>query len=430
MVRAGVWSDPYKRRWLGWAALAASFILVSFHRVSTTVIAGDLMRAFEATGAELGLLHASFYYIYAVLQVPAGALVDRAGVRKVASLGTIVMSFGAVGFGLSGSYLGGFLSRGLIGLGGSVLYLAVLRYCANWYRADEYATMVGLTIAGSGLGALLASTPFAVAVEGYGWRPSIVGLGGIGLFVAVSIYLAAHHTPERAGLRSIAGVPSAPTVSFSSLVSDTKRVLSDRGMWVLGILLFVTVGASFTVFGLWAIPYMVQSYGISVEHASLYVLIANLGFLTGPPTIGWLSDRIEQRAGFVLVASAVFITVYGTIVTLGTPPLLLVGLLFFLSKFMGGGFSLVYTLAKERHPTEMSGVAVGTVNSMGWLGAAIYPTAMGAILDFYWTGETVAGARQYTLFGYRIAFALVAVSGVIVLLGAIWVYLEEKRDRS
>ena len=90
------WSNPRSRRWLIWVALAAAFLLVNLHRLSTAVLADRLMAAFDATGVELGTLHAAFFYIYATLQLPAGVLVDRVGTRWTAAVGLVVMNLGVV----------------------------------------------------------------------------------------------------------------------------------------------------------------------------------------------------------------------------------------------------------------------------------------------------------------------------------------------
>ncbi|PSQ11149.1 MFS transporter, partial [Halobacteriales archaeon QS_5_70_15] len=111
-----VWTDPRRRRWIGWIVLAAGFTLFSFHRVSTSVIADDLMRAFDATGTELGVLHSSLFYIYALMQVPAGVLADRFGTRRVATVGTLLMGAGVVAFAVSDGYALAFASRATIGL--------------------------------------------------------------------------------------------------------------------------------------------------------------------------------------------------------------------------------------------------------------------------------------------------------------------------
>ena len=59
-----------QRRALLWGLLAGGFLLVNFHRTATAVLADTLAATFDATGAELGSLHASFFYIYAALQLP------------------------------------------------------------------------------------------------------------------------------------------------------------------------------------------------------------------------------------------------------------------------------------------------------------------------------------------------------------------------
>lgn len=420
-----VWSDPLKRRWIGWILLTGVFILGSFHRVSTTVIADELMRAFSTTGAQLGLLHASFFYIYAALQLPAGALIDRAGVRKIAVAGALFMSLGSFVFALSGSFAVGFLGRGIIGLGSSVIYLTVLRYCANWYRPDELATLNGLTIAGSGLGALVAATPFAIVVGLLGWRRSIVGVGLVGVALVALIYLLVSDTPRAAGFSPIEGVSSSTSVSFSTVRRNVEQVVRDAGTWMLGLILFFALGVSFTVLGLWAVPYFVHSYDVSVTQASNYVFLAQLGFLLGPPAFGWLSDRFHQRTYLVIAASVLFTLAYAVLAVTGVPPLIVAGGLLFLVQLMNGGFALSYIVAKERHPEEASATAMGAINSIGWLGAAIYPAIMGAVLDVFWAGKTVAGARVYTLLGYRAAFAIATVSGVLIVVCAIWIHYDE-----
>jgi sugar phosphate permease len=423
-------SNPYRRRWLGWGLLVAAFFLVSLHRVSTAVLSEQLMQAFDTTGTSLGLLHSSFFYLYAAFQVPAGLLTDRYGARAIAAGGTALMSVGALGFGLSGTYALAFLGRLLVGLGASVLFVAVLRFAANWFRPDEFGTMTGATFTVGIFGGLAATTPLAIAISTLGWRTTLLGLGLFGLAVAVGVVLLAHDTPDDAGLEPIDNVPERPEVDASDLKRYTTDALREPETWLLGVMLFFMTGVGITIFGLWGIPYLVQTYGISVTEASVYLLVGNVGGMVGPTLFGWLSDRLGRRTELIVISAVVFAATWGIFALFGAIPLLLVGAIFLFGRILRGGIPLAYTVMKERHPEGASGTVVGIVNTMGWVGAAVFPVVLGAALDAYWTGQMVNGTRVYSETGYRVAFAISVAAGVVSILCAVALHLRTRDERS
>jgi len=423
-------SNPYRRRWLGWGLLVGSFFLVSLHRTSTAVLSEQLMQSFDTTATSLGLLHSSFFYLYAAFQVPAGLLTDRYGARAIAAAGTVLMSLGALAFGLATTYALAFFGRLCIGLGASVLFVAVLRFCANWFRPDEFGTMTGVTFSVGILGGLAATTPLAIAVTTVGWRPSMIGLGAIGLAAAVGIALFSHDSPSKAGLPPIEDVPDRPDVTSAATL---KRYVADAvrepETWLLGTMLFFMTGIGITIFGLWGIPYLVQTHDISVTRASVYLLLGNVGGMIGPTLFGWLSDRSGKRTGLIVLSTVIFGLTWGVFAFLGTVPLLLVGAIFLFSRVLRGGIPLAYTVIKERHPDGASGTVIGLINTMAWTGAAVFPVVLGAALDAYWTGQTVNGTRVYTEFGYQVAFGIATLAGLIAAACAIALHLRVGSER-
>ncbi|WP_336001160.1 MFS transporter [Halorientalis halophila] len=417
-----IWSDPTKRRWIAWTALAAAFALVSVHRLSTAVLAEQLTVAFDTTGAELGTLHASFFYIYAAMQLPAGVIADRIGSRRVVTLGTAGMSVGALALGVADSYAIAFIARALIGLGASLIFIATLRFCANWFRPTEFARMSGLTIAAAGFGGILATTPLAILVAATDWRTTLFGLGIGGFALAGLAFVFVRDSPAGAGLPEIDGVPKAENPSLSAVVDNTLAVLRERETWLVGLVMFCGTGLNLTVFGLWGVPYVVQTYGVSVTTASTYTLLGSAGMLVGPPLIGWLSDRTEGRLGLLVLSQLAYAATFGLLAVTGKPPLPVVGAAFFATGFLAGGYALGYTIVKESHVSGASGVATGAVNTLAFLGAALFPTLMGLILDAYLTGETIGGAQVYSTTGYRVAFVLATAASVIALLATFALY--------
>jgi sugar phosphate permease len=414
-----LWTDPEQRRWLAFGALAATYALVSVYRLSTAVLADELTRAFSVTGTQLGTLHASFFYVYAAMQLPAGVFADRLGSRRTVAVGTVVMSLGGFGFAFADSYVAAFVGRALVGFGGSVLFIAILRFCANWFRPSEFARMSGLTLAVAGFGGVLATTPLALAVATAGWRETLVGLSVVGLALAATAYLLARDSPSDAGFDPMAGAETPGAPSLRAILSNARHVLVEAETWLCGMVLFAGTGINITVFGLWGIPYLVQTYGVSVTFASTFTLLGSAGLLLGPPTIGAVSDRLGSRTGLVVVGMGLYTASFAVLSVTGRPPMAVVAVVFFAAGALAGGYALTYAVVKERHDAAASGVSTGTVNTMAFTGAAVLPTLMGLALDTYWTGNTIGGARVYSEFGYRVAFGLAAAVSLVAFLAAL-----------
>lgn len=393
---------------------------MSLYRLKTGVLAEELARAFEATATEIGTLHAVFFVVYAPLQLVAGVLADRYGPRLTVSVGAVVMHAGAILFAVSDTLPVAFVGRFLMGLGASVVFIAILKFCANWFRPEEFATFVGLTAAVSGLGGIVATYPLAVAASAVGWRVAVGSLAVVGVAVAVGVFAFVRNNPDDP---SRFGVPDVePVGSFAEVRANLRDVLDAKQTWLIAGAFFVATGVNTTVFGLWGVPYLVQIYGLSLTDAAAITLLGSAGLATGPPTIGRLSDSFGVRVPLMLVTGAAFAACYGVVAVLGDPPLVVVAVAFFAAGFLIGGFVLGFTVMRENHTAGASGTATGTVNAAGFTGAAVFPTVIGALLDAYWTGETVAGARIYTLAGYRAGFGVAAAAGMCAFLLTVILY--------
>ncbi len=79
-------------RWIAFAIVALAYVLSFFHRFAPAAISGDLQQTFHASGAELGGLAATYFYVYMVMQIPTGILVDTLGPRRVVAIGGIKVS--------------------------------------------------------------------------------------------------------------------------------------------------------------------------------------------------------------------------------------------------------------------------------------------------------------------------------------------------
>ena len=87
------------RKWIIWATATALYLFVNFHRFALGIISDQLMAAFKIAAVGLGGLSSLYFYLYAVLQMPAGILADTWGPRRTITASAVIMTAGAFVFG-------------------------------------------------------------------------------------------------------------------------------------------------------------------------------------------------------------------------------------------------------------------------------------------------------------------------------------------
>mgnify|MGYP000861649796 FL=1 len=160
------------------AVVAAAYVLSFFHRFAPAGIAQDLAVSFQTTAASLGVLAATYFYIYTVMQVPTGILVDTLGPRRILLIGAIVACIGSILFGLAPSMNVALIGRTLVGLGVSVTFIAMLKIIAVWFDEKHFATVTGMCMLFGNLGSVLAGVPLSLTAQAVGW-PSVFVVAGV-----------------------------------------------------------------------------------------------------------------------------------------------------------------------------------------------------------------------------------------------------------
>lgn len=426
----------YRVRWIMWLFLVSLHLITTFHRVSFNVIADLLTAEFNLTGAGLGNLAAGYTYMYLVMQIPGGMLVDRLGSRGIALVTGLLMACGSLLIGLAPNAAFIFVGRMLIGLGGSVILINILKFQASWFRASEFATLSGFAILLSGSGALLAATPLALAVNLIGWRGSFLLAGTVTILVSLLCWFIVRSSPgDLAPVRdddaeselSDQVVDNSPTPSLITALA----VFSNRPIWLPFLINFGTFGGFITFSGTWGISYLVHVYGLTVEQASTYMAVTYFGYMIGAPLAGAVSDWISSRKlpSLALVMCCVLFWLLLAAWPGGILPLTLLYGLSFLLGFGAACTVLSFPMAREVCPPGYTGSVTAAVNLGVFLGLAILQPLFGYVLDLGWEGLVIDGARIYPLQAYRIGF-LVSLAFALTALAAALLYRDQKLPNS
>jgi MFS family permease len=401
-------ATPSARGWLIWG-LAASFFAVEFlFRMSPGVMVTDLMRDFAVGAGALGALAAFYIYAYAGMQIPVGVILDRFGPRRLLTVSAGCCALGCLLFAWAPSLRVAEAGRLIGGLGGGASFLTALALAAAWLPPNRFALVTGLTMLSGIAGAITAQGPLAIAVEHFGWRDSILGVGLLFALLVLPIWFLAR---EPHGHRS--------SRIRLSIWRGLRVVASRRHVWLAALAGCCFAGPMLAFGGLWGVPFLMQTHGLAREPAAGLNSLILLGWGLGGPLVGWLTDRIRLHKPPLI--SAILVAMFGWLLLALLPglPLPIIAPLYLLIGMASGGMLICYSMTRIYAPPEFGGTAGGLINTiMIGMGAVLQPVT-GWLLDLQWTGTVEQGVRVYPASAFEHAILIYPALQALGLLAAL-----------
>jgi sugar phosphate permease len=406
-------------RWLLFAILATAYSLVYFHRFSPSVVADDLMRDFKTTARALGGLGSIYFYCYAAMQFPAGLLSDSIGPRRTVMYSLLIGAAGSFLFAVSPNIEIAKLSRVLVGLGVSMVFIPTLKMVSQWFPAREFALMSGVLQAAGGLGILGATWVLGLIATWFGWRLSFHIIGVCTAITVAAVWLIVRDRPSDMGWPSIAQIEGRtdevhPVQNRIGLWQGAGRVLSEGAFWPVAVWFFFDCGIFFGFGGLWAGPYLMHTYSLNKEQAGAILSMTACAMIVGSPLLGLLSQKVlrSRKKTFILCTSMlVALLLFVNIFPARLPLAVLYAWFFLFSVSSSAIVIMAFTATKELFPVEIAGTAVGTVNFFPFFGGAVFMPLLGRVLDAY--PKTAAGA--YPVAGYHMILVILLLASLISL---------------
>lgn len=386
--------DPH--RWVVFNVICSVYILVYFHRVSTSVIATDLLTAFQTDAAALGFMSSMYFYLYAFEQPLVGYLSDRLGPRRVVVLWSLIAALGCVVFGLAPSIGWASVGRALIGFGVGGVYVPGLKAISQWFSRKDLGTMTGMLIGSGNLGAIAATTPLAWLAAAWGWRSSFFVIGALTVLLAlIGLFFVKDYVDKEATPSRIASAEKPSKISALQLVTSSW-------FWVVAILFFGVFGGTVSLQGLWATPFLMSLFNLDRDHASMINLALPVGYMLGAPFFGRLGDRVFRDRVHLLIFLFVLLTCTWFSLTFLARPLGVKGVMALyavLGGIAGGLGTTLWATAQAKTPPAIMGLMSGLMNPFPLLGMAVMQGVTGAIVNR--AGKV---GDLYAPEGYRNAF--------------------------
>ena len=283
-------STQSRRRWIVIALLNAGMIIayVSRSNLPVALTLPDFIQSFHLSDVDRGTLNSAFFWAYAALQIPAGWVVDRYGVKWPYALSFLFWCLASAGTVFARSVAQLTALRVILGVGESVVAPASYKWIRFNFEEKERGLAVGLYMAGTKIGPAIGP-PLAVwLIVQYGWRMMFLILGLGGLVWLVPWIALVQDDARRPAKDESKGTVAAP-IRFG-------RLLANRVVWGTVIATFCYM--YFVYFCMtWMPAYFVEQRHQSLAKMGLYTFFSFAGMAVMAVLGGWAADWMIRRGG-------------------------------------------------------------------------------------------------------------------------------------
>lgn len=365
------------QRWTIVVLLGLGMIISYVDRtnLSVALTLPDFKAFFHLSDRDRGSLNSAFFWTYAFLQIPAGFLIDRYGVKLPYAIGFVVWSIVSAGTGLAQSFQQLFGMRLLLGVGEAVVTPASLRWIRLNLEEKQRGLAVGILFAGAKAGPAIGAPVAAWLMLQYGWRTMFAMLG-FGALVWLIPWLLLVRDDDRqieADAVKAAGIAPVPFISIF------------RTPIVWGILIGTFCYNYFIYFCMtWLPAYFAEARGLSLDSMGWFTAFTFGGMAVVAIVAGWWADRLIANGGDAVKIRKRF-TIAGFVVA---------------STEMIGAMSDSRTVALAFAVISLSGLGLATANYWALTQTLMPGAAIGRIAGVQNFASNLSGVVAPMLTGW------------------------------
>ncbi|HEY6975591.1 MAG TPA: MFS transporter, partial [Chitinophagaceae bacterium] len=265
-------------------------------RVNVSTAGPLLMKEFSLSEVEMGRVFSAFILGYALFQVPAGALADKWGTRKVLMLAawlwvivTVLQATVGLGFfqaSIISALTAFMIYRFMLGIAASPTYPASGKGVASWVEPPLQGRANGVVLASIGLGAALTPPLVSNVMVNWGWRIALVISAVPALIVA--LLWRRIHVPKTSPTKAIQKDFAFDTSSDSAKLRSKNFILLSISYTLEGYIAYIFVT--------WFYIYLVRERHFELLSGAWMSSLAWILTIISIPLGGIIADRLGSKS--------------------------------------------------------------------------------------------------------------------------------------
>ena len=416
-----------KQAYVNWLLLSLFFAYQYLLRGYPGIFTSEIRGTFHVDATRYSDLGAWCMFVYSLLQIPFGMLLDRIGVRRVVLTAFALCLVGQYTFVHAQTFETALFGRLLLGIGATPGYMSALKCVADSFSEKSCGLFIGLTGAMGNL--FLAFCEPRLKALGLAhnddWRfPAFyLNIFGIAIFLACVFLL----KPEKIAKKKPSYNEPLPENNF------WKNVLGVALNYKVYLYAAFVIGTNIlaaTLADLWGKSFLNAKYNLGEQEAINYVQWIQIGMLTGSIALPAFFNSNRNVLWGIRISCASLGIIFAVFI-FGPQTLsgILLQTLLFCVGFFGGADILACTLGAKLSTPQTSGMIISWINSVSMFGEPVLQKRIGVALDHHWSGLLDAnGLKLYQAVDYECAMSVMLK--VVCVCFVIACLMRNKRAKS
>lgn len=319
-----------------------------------------------------GELVSAAFFMYAIMQIPAGILSDK--IDNVKMLGTALTFMGIITVitGFANSFVQILILRLLTGLAAGFIFPPSLRLVTVSFPKSQKGRAIGFFFMGPSFALIFMGLVLPPVAISYGWQWGFVVSGIPGIILGLLVFTLLRKVTTNKEEKSI----QSPAIPYKNKI---KRVFTNTGL----LLCFIgTFFASFSTGGtkVWLLDYLIKDIGIASITAGLILSAFSFINIFNKPISGYIADK-SRRKKIVIALALLSTAIFYYLFTIQTDMITAVALVFGLAIVQGSYVSSSNALVTDLSTKETLGIAIAANNMMAMFSYVVQPVFSGYLMD-------------------------------------------------
>ena len=400
--------SPARFAWIVWGLAATFYFSDYLARVAPGVMHRSLQLDFGINEAGFGILTASFYVPYIIMQIPVGLTVDRLSIRGILTVMSLVTALGCCVFGLADGLLMASVGRMLIGFSAAFAFVSSLRLATSWFPPVMLGLLAGLTQALGMLGAAAGEAPVSFLVANVGWRHSMLIIAFLFIALAGLLY---QFVRDRPGSQRRQVKPHDNVSIFESL----RIILSHRQTWLNALYAGFLFGPTAVIGEQIGPAYLEYGRGLTAQSAAFATGLIFIGWGISGPVSGWLSDKMGRRKPLMIASALCGLVLTTLFVFYPDMNKTSAYLIFFAFGVTNTGVAIAYAVSTEIQDRNVIGTSIAFTNMISIFIGALMQPLVGLLVDIA-SGSRAYNVEKLLLSDFQAGLRILPISSLVALI--------------